>query len=91
MSNVIVVDVTALMQGVWDARDDKKISQVFSKRIWIAVCEVAYRGKTGRRVCDYDRLLVALSTIKPDHWIELVRLWEYLPPSLSSAISVGQK
>lgn len=30
----ISVDRATVMQGVWDARDDKKISLAFAERIW---------------------------------------------------------
>ncbi len=83
------IDVTAMMQGIWDARDNSTMSQEFADQIYEAICEITYRGKVGRRVCDYNKLLVALSTVEPEDWIELVRLWEYLGKSLASGISVA--
>ncbi len=83
------VDLTAFSQGIWDARDAKEIPQEFADLVCQAAANISYPNVVGRSVCDYDKLLIALAGVKTDHWVNLVFLWKYLGPSLSSGISVA--
>ncbi len=84
----ISVDRATVMQGVWDARDDKKISPAFAERIWKIIKNTSQLGPDGRYVCKYTCLIVALSQVNA-HWSEVSRLWEYLGKSLSDGIGVS--
>lgn len=83
------IDVTAMLQGLGDARDKNEVSENFADKIYSAVREISYRGPVGRQVCDYDKLLMALSAIEPEYWIEASMLWKRLGNSLSSGITVA--
>lgn len=83
------VDITALLQGIYDARNDKKISPEFANEIIVIVREITYSGPVRRPVCDYDKLLIELSKIETERWWQLSFLWKYLGDSLSSGITAA--
>jgi hypothetical protein len=83
------VDVTAMWQGISDARDKDGIPQELYNDLWKAVSSVSYQGSVGRRVCDYGALLQALALVQTPHWFYLTKVWRRLGESLASGISVA--
>lgn len=90
------IDTTAMIQGVFDAREEGEISQGFADAIRNTIHAIAYRGPVGRSVCDYEHLLSALAVVIPGadaraefHALELGQLWRRLGPSLASGLTVA--
>jgi hypothetical protein len=85
------VDFTAMWQGVSDALDAGSISQALYDELWNEVRIITFLGISGRDVCDYGELMSVLSSIQPDSYFPLARLWRNLGPSLASGLSVASQ
>ncbi len=90
------IDTVAMMQGVYDARDNGQISEQFANDVRNTILAISYPGPVGRSVCDYEHLLSALAVIEPGEGVlpefralELGLLWQRLGQSLSSGLSVA--
>lgn len=92
MKTTMQVDTVALLQGVFDARDEKLISPKFAESLHKAIYSVSLSTIRSRSFCKYDELMTALSTVEPEDgedWYQLSSLWkDYLGKSLASGITV---
>ena len=86
------VDVTAFLQGVSNAHDEKPY--LVDEQLYVLICQavhnISFAGPVKRQVCNYNALLRTLASIHGD-WLELSTLWSYLGESLQSGLCVAKQ
>ena len=84
------VDVVAMLQGIHNARHDKKIPQSMHSAIVHAIVAVAKSGPVGRAEIDHGVMLRELAGIESFPALYWADLWPYLGDSIASGISVAR-
>jgi hypothetical protein len=84
------VDVVAMLQGIHNARDAKKIPQEMHTAIVRAMVAVAETGSVGRTEIDYGVMLQELAGINGFPAFYWSDLWElYLGKAIAEGIGVA--
>ena len=83
------VDVTAMIQGVHNARDAKKIPQEMHSAIVHAIVAVAKPGPVRRSEIDYGVMLREIAGVDGFPACQWAGLWPYLGKSIAEGIGVA--
>ena len=83
------------MQGISDARDANEISEVLYAELCRRIDKISERGKTGRKECEFMRLLTQIGLAETSEKLEDIsvteyaKMWRRLGVSLADGIMVA--